>query len=30
MRAAMVEGKRKVVIREVPEPIPDKDEVTKS
>jgi 2-desacetyl-2-hydroxyethyl bacteriochlorophyllide A dehydrogenase len=27
MRAAMVEGKRKLVIREVPEPIPDKDEV---
>ncbi len=27
MRAAMVEGKRKVVIREVPEPIPDEDEV---
>ncbi len=27
MRAAMVEVKRKLVIREVPEPIPDKDEV---
>jgi len=27
MRAAMVEGKRKLVIKEVPEPIPDRDEV---